>query len=165
MLPGHFEYAGRLHGAFPVFTLGISVSWGFSPELVRPGESPDNQQYIIMASVFILDNDRDTREMLCAVYEISGVRSCVTAPSVEAMKGEENSVLNTNLAVLDMNLGPGQPSGTDAYRWLMDHHYQGKVVILTGHGISHPLVKDAARCGVPVLEKPVDIDTLMELLR
>lgn len=118
-----------------------------------------------MASVFILDNDRDIREMLCAVYAMSGVHECITTASVDAMVNDPDSVLHTDLAVLDMNLGPGQPSGSDACRWLREHRYRGKIAFLTGHGRAHPLVLEAERQGARIFEKPVDIEVLTQLIR
>jgi DNA-binding NarL/FixJ family response regulator len=61
-----------------------------------------------------------------------------------------------SLAILDINLGAGEPSGVDVYHWL---HAQG-------HAKDHPLVKQAVQInGVKVFEKPMGIDDLTALVR
>jgi DNA-binding NarL/FixJ family response regulator len=64
-------------------------------------------------------------------------------------------------AILDINLGQGEPTGIDAYHWLRSRGFSGRVVFLTGHAASHPLVREARLIGdAVVLEKPTGMDHL-----
>jgi FixJ family two-component response regulator len=76
-----------------------------------------------------------------------------------------DAALGCAVALLDVNLGARQPSGLDAYRWLRDHEYRGRVCFLTGHARSHPLVGQAlAMGGAHLVEKPITSDRLCELV-
>jgi FixJ family two-component response regulator len=69
--------------------------------------------------------------------------------------GEE--ALKCEVAILDINLGPNQPSGIEAYAWLRQKGYTGRIVFLTGHASNHPLVIEASRIGdAEVFSKPVE---------
>ena len=77
----------------------------------------------------------------------------------------QSEALRCDLALIDVNLGADLPNGLDAFAWLRAHDFQGRVVFLTGHARTHPLVERAHDLdGVPVLEKPVTLDTLLALL-
>ena len=84
------------------------------------------------------------------------------------MVGERLRVgaLGCGLALLDINLGAGVPSGLDAYRWLKDNGFPGRTVFLTGHARSHPLVREARELThVQVLSKPIESAVLLALVR
>jgi DNA-binding response OmpR family regulator len=103
--------------------------------------------------VLFLDDDEDLREVVGDVLATMGV-------VVEAIGSFDQLVSRDatrfDLAVLDINLGPGTPSGIDAYRWLKDHRFGGRTVFLTGHARSHPLVAEALRLGdASVYDKPI----------
>jgi FixJ family two-component response regulator len=69
------------------------------------------------------------------------------------------------VAILDVNLGPEVPSGLDVAEWLREHHFAGRIVFLTGHARSHPLVaqlKHDARA--EVLQKPVSPPALLRII-
>jgi hypothetical protein len=84
--------------------------------------------------------------------------------SLDEMKQLCANGLSWDLAILDVNLGGGQPSGVEAYRWLMGQSFAGRIVFLTGHARSFPDVAEAHALGVKVLEKPVPISCLLNLL-
>jgi FixJ family two-component response regulator len=68
-------------------------------------------------------------------------------------------------AILDINLGPGQPSGIDAYKWLRNNGYRGRIAFLTGHAGTHPLVIEATRIGdAEIFSKPVDPDQIQTIV-
>lgn len=73
-------------------------------------------------------------------------------------------VLSADLMFLDVNLGPCELNGIDAYKWLQDEGYLGKIYFLTGHAKSHPLVQQATQFGSVVLQKPLEINTLTLIL-
>jgi DNA-binding response OmpR family regulator len=110
--------------------------------------------------VFILEDDLDAREILSLVLrEAFSIDSIEAASFDEMIKG--NDVLSCSLAILDVNLGPGQRSGLDAYHWLREQHFPGNVVFLTGHAADHPLVRKARLLGeASVLSKPISLERL-----
>jgi FixJ family two-component response regulator len=117
------------------------------------------------AKVLLLDDDE---EMLAAMGElvrlISG-RPCLALRSLAQLQARRDEVLACERAILDVNLGPAQPSGLDAYEWLRAQGFRGKIAFLTGHALRHPLVARAsALAGVTVLQKPVNIDDVRGLL-
>jgi DNA-binding response OmpR family regulator len=75
-----------------------------------------------------------------------------------------SDVLSADLIVLDVNLGGGEKNGIDAYRWLQEKSFKGKIFFLTGHAESHPLVQKALEFGCQVLSKPLDVDKLKAIL-
>ena len=118
-----------------------------------------------MASVLVLEDDEDMRALLCELLVMSGVDGCVEAGSVRELEACGERVHRAQLALLDINLGAGNPTGLDAYEWLVRQRYGGQVVFITGHAATHPELRAAERLhGVRVLMKPVDPDVLIALL-
>jgi DNA-binding response OmpR family regulator len=116
-------------------------------------------------SILLLDDDRDLRTMLCDLFNCYGAR-CTAAGSLDEMKTlAVDRRLAFDVAIIDVNLGAGQPSGVDAYRWLRDQSFSGEILFLTGHARSFPGVAEAHALGVRVLQKPLAIDELLDLLR
>ena len=71
-----------------------------------------------------------------------------------------------DVGILDVNLGPGEPSGVDVHGWLRSHGFAGDVVFLTGHARTHPLVAAAvATPGTRVFAKPIDESELARLVQ
>lgn len=117
-----------------------------------------------MATVAVVDDDLDTRVLFEKVFEVLGVTTVLTYPSVEALQADRERVLGSSLAILDVNLGRGAATGLDAFAWLQNSRYSGRIVFLTGHAKTHPLVMRAAEMpGIEVLEKPVAFDQVAEL--
>jgi DNA-binding NtrC family response regulator len=119
-----------------------------------------------MTRVVLLEDDVDLRETMADILGLSMGAECVSVGSVEDLKARRSEALRAQLVLLDINLGADQPSGVDAYQWLRENGYEGRVVFLTGHGAAHPLVKEARRVGgAEVLTKPVPYAQLTELVR
>jgi FixJ family two-component response regulator len=119
-----------------------------------------------MAAVLILDDDADLREVLCEMLLLSGATSCLGASGLAELQHREHEALACDLAILDINLGPGQPSGVDASRWLVRCGFRGRILFLTGHAACHPLVVEAAKLArTEILAKPLDGSRLVELLQ
>jgi FixJ family two-component response regulator len=117
-------------------------------------------------SVLLLDDDEDLRPALADL--IARLAHCHVVPlgSVAELDKSNSCALKTNIAFLDVNLGPNEPNGLDAYRWLKSHGYEGKILFITGHAKSHPTVQAALNTGnAKLLTKPVPIETLMEHVR
>jgi FixJ family two-component response regulator len=114
--------------------------------------------------LFVEDND-DLREVFVELVNVVLGRRCVGVPSYEELVALGEKALGCDVAVLDINLGPNRPSGVDAYTWLRDNGYTGRIVFLTGHATSHPLVVEANRTGdAEIFSKPVDPDRLHLLI-
>ncbi|QRK10276.1 response regulator [Archangium violaceum] len=118
-----------------------------------------------MLRVLVLEDDEDLRSILCELLLLSGADACVSAGSVAELRRKADEALGCGLALLDINLGEGVPSGLDAYRWLRDNGFPGRTVFLTGHARSHPLVREALELTqVQVLSKPIQSKVLLELV-
>lgn len=117
-------------------------------------------------SVLVLDDDEDLRDLVGLFLEdAAGVR-CLLLGSVAELMERRDEALRCSLAILDVNLGFGEPTGIDAREWLRANGFEGRVVFLTGHARQHPALRsEAEREGLQVLEKPVDPETLVALVR
>ena len=119
-----------------------------------------------MLRVLVLEDDADLRTILCELLSLSGADACVGAASLAELQRQRVEALGCGLALLDINLGAGVPSGLDAYRWLKDNGFPGRTVFLTGHARSHPLVREALELThVQVLSKPIESKVLLALVR
>lgn len=119
-----------------------------------------------MLRVLVLEDDADLRAILCELLLLSGAEACVSAVSVAELQRKRVEALGCGLALLDINLGAGVPSGLDAYRWLKENGFSGRTVFLTGHARSHPLVREALELThVQVLSKPIESKVLLALVR
>lgn len=118
-----------------------------------------------MRRVLVLEDDDDLRGLLCELLQLSAPEvHTVCVGSYAELLRRRDEALDCGLALLDVNLGAGVPSGLDAYRWLREHGFGGRTVFLTGHAHSHPLVREAYELThVRVLSKPVDSDVLLAL--
>jgi FixJ family two-component response regulator len=115
--------------------------------------------------ILLLDDDEDVREAIADLVRTTSGRSCVSLGNYAALKPNRGRVLACTLAILDVNLGEGEPSGVDAYEWLCNERFAGRIVFLTGYGTNHPLVQRACTMGGPqVLTKPLDLDELRVLI-
>jgi FixJ family two-component response regulator len=115
--------------------------------------------------IVVLDDDEDLRLSLADAIRLFAGLDCVALGSYADLLSQSDDVLGCALAILDVNLGAGMPSGLDAYQWLCDHDYRGQIVFLTGHAWSHPLVAAAGGLrGARVVQKPMSVDALRALL-
>jgi FixJ family two-component response regulator len=114
-------------------------------------------------SVLFVDDDSDLREVLGELLESEGA-TCLSVGSVHELVALGPKALGCDLAILDVNLGPGQPSGLNARSWLLDNAFRGRVVFLTGHSHTFPGLSEARALGVDVFEKPASVELILELL-
>jgi FixJ family two-component response regulator len=107
--------------------------------------------------VLIVDDDEDLRETLGDV--LASLDTCsVKAGSLRDVERRSVELSKCFLALLDINLGPNQPSGLDVCAWLIAHGFAGHIVFMTGHAAGYPLVNDARSMrGVAILQKPIDL--------
>jgi FixJ family two-component response regulator len=116
-------------------------------------------------TVLLLEDDADQLEMLSMALSLVCGRDSVRARSYDELMKLGVSALESAVALLDVNLGPRQPSGIDAYHWLREQKYRGRICFLTGHARSHPLVAQALAAGdAQLIEKPISTAQLCELV-
>lgn len=113
-----------------------------------------------MARVLIVEDDHDLAEVEHELLVAAGAM-CVVVHSLAEAQLAEDDVLRCDTAIIDVNLGLGQPSGVDVHAWLRSRGFIGRVVFLTGHARTHPLVRQAATTpGTTILAKPVSAHQL-----
>ena len=134
-----------------------------SPTVSPPhqdSESEIDTQFIL----FVEDND-DLRETFVELVTVVLERRCIGVGSYEELVALGEEALGCSVAILDINLGPHRRSGIDAYAWLRDKGYMGRIVFLTGHASTHPLVVEAKRMGdAEIFSKPIDPDRLRSIV-
>ncbi len=116
--------------------------------------------------IFVLEDDDDLRAVLVDLIQRSTHRDCLGLGNLDELRAQRTVALACSLAILDVNLGSGQPSGLDAFAWLRAERFAGRIIFLTGHASSHPLVERAREMGhAIVLPKPLEMSKLLELLQ
>jgi DNA-binding NtrC family response regulator len=115
-----------------------------------------------MPRILICDDDPDIAEVMGEFFQDHGI-DCITAHSFDEVVARRSEVLGCSLAILDVNLGPGRPSGADVFHWLQRERFGGRVVFLTGHAVTSRILDAARTLGVPILSKPIGADTLIRL--
>ena len=116
--------------------------------------------------VIFLDDDPELRAVVVELFDLIGV-ACDAIASVAELQErlDRGSDGGYDVAILDINLGPRVPSGLDAYRWLRERRFSGRIAFLTGHARSHPLVEEVHRLGdALVYAKPISLDALRRIL-
>lgn len=117
-----------------------------------------------MARVFVLDDDDDLRFLLSTVFEQFGAEKCLAFASLNDLRANAESALHCDLAVLDVNLGNGKPTGLDALAWLTENHFRGRIAFLTGHARANPdLLTAVENNGVQIYEKPITVEKLQQM--
>ncbi len=117
------------------------------------------------ASVLFVDDDPDLCAIMNETFFRLGARRCHTVSSLQEVQEMGGQIHDFDLAVLDINLGPGLPNGVEVFHWLEDHGFEGRIVFLTGHAHDDPrVVTAAAITGAVILSKPVRSDDLRRLM-
>lgn len=114
--------------------------------------------------VTFLDDNEDLRTVIQSLIEFQLGMSCLSIASFQQMKKYSAEVLNSQVIILDIELGMNQPSGIDAFKWLISQSFQGRIFFLTGHGRSHPLVREAEKAGVTIWEKPISATEMVRAI-
>jgi DNA-binding NtrC family response regulator len=117
------------------------------------------------AKIVFLDDNQDLRELMPALLASTVGEECLCFGSLAEIESHMEEVLCAKIAILDINLGPNAPDGVDAFHWLVDHGFRGKVVFFTGHARTNPQVALAEKNGVAILEKPLHPDKLISCVR
>ena len=118
-----------------------------------------------MRTVLFVDDSSDLCQVIELMCQSLPEVECMCATAMSAVLERAAQVLRTRLAILDVNLGPGEPSGVEIYRWLKGQNYRGKIVFLSGHARTDPLVEEAATIsGVDFFQKPLGFDQIEALI-
>ena len=118
-----------------------------------------------MRTVLFVDDSCDICQVIEVMCQSLPEVECVCVTSMSAVLERASQVLRTGLAILDVNLGPGEPSGVEIYRCLKGQNYRGKIVFLSGHARTDPQVEEAARIsGVDFFQKPLGFGQLEALI-
>jgi len=113
-----------------------------------------------MKVLFVDDED----ELVSAVVErlgLRGIRAVGATSGVEAL--ERMDAEGFDVVVLDVKM-PGL-GGLDVVRHINRRHPGMKVVLMTGHGSVEDSETGLSLGAVAYLQKPVDLDTLIDILR
>lgn len=105
--------------------------------------------------VIFLDDNQELRQLLQDIVEARLQIPCAGFGDVPTLKLNGPSVFNSQVIILDIELGFKQASGLEAYTWLLENNYKGHIFFLTGHGHTNPLVQKAVQLGATIWEKPI----------
>jgi FixJ family two-component response regulator len=131
-----------------------------SPPVPRVPDSVMGTDFVL----YVEDND-DLRELVVELVTVVLKRRCVGVGSYEELAALGKDALRCRVAILDINLGADRRSGIDAYGWLRGQGYKGRIVFLTGHANTHPLVVEAQRIGdAEIVSKPIEPDRLRSIV-
>ena len=120
----------------------------------------------LVESALIVDDDEDLRDTVSDVFALAGVKRRVLAASLADVVSQADAALASQLAVVDVNLGEGRPTGVEVSTWLREHGFGGAIIFLTGHATNDPRV--AAAAAVPntrIMAKPISFGELTTLVR
>jgi FixJ family two-component response regulator len=130
----------------------------------HPARTPRHPDEYNGTMLLVVDDDEDLLRMLDTLFARSGVPH-VCASSLEQVRALGDVLPSLKTALLDINLGAGQPTGVDIAHWLREHGYVSRVIFITGHAPDHPMVKRAAGISDRILEKPIVPRQLLEIVR
>jgi FixJ family two-component response regulator len=116
-----------------------------------------------MDGILVLDDDADVRDSMELALQEAGAGYVLAAARFRDL--EASGVLDCSCAVLDVNLGPNEPTGIDAARWLRNQGFTGRILFLTGHAGAYPSIRQTCdELNASLIEKPADIDRLLDVI-
>ena len=119
----------------------------------------------VAEKVIYLEDSEDLRSLMSHLIKSRLGEDCLCLASVKDLIKAEKIALNSKIIILDINLGAGEPTGLDAFDWLQEQGFKGKIFFLTGHAYSHPLVAKACASGAEVWNKPILTNKIFPALR
>jgi DNA-binding NtrC family response regulator len=119
----------------------------------------------MLETVLLVDDDEDLRAAMDEVLHRLGVRRLIEAGSLRDVEDQREEALACQIALVDINLGYGEPTGINVFEWLEREGFRGRVVFLTGHGSQDPRVQHAAKlAGSRVASKPLTTAKLRDMI-
>lgn len=153
-----------VHASVALRPTGIRERTHETPAKCLSRRSPVNWSTMVDAVLFV-DDDEDLRAVVRDTLLRLGVQRVVLADSLRQVQESGDDALRCDLAILDINLGNGQPSGLEVHEWLRCRHFVGRIAFLTGHAGNDPRVRSAASlAGSHVATKPLMVAGLRELI-
>jgi DNA-binding response OmpR family regulator len=111
------------------------------------------------ARILVIEDDRHVRSLLCDVLRTWGYQVDVAAGGREGLERfdpDRHDVVLTDFAMPEL-------TGVDVVAGLRDRDREVPVIMLTGS--IRDLDRDGRRLGFRVLHKPLDIDSLRQVIR
>jgi response regulator RpfG family c-di-GMP phosphodiesterase len=139
----------------------------FNKNLMNPdlGKRQDFASRCSMKKIFFLDDSPDFLFLAKKFVENRCDCLALTTENFESTKKNESSILDTDIAFLDINLGANSPSGVDVYHWMRNKGYKKPIYFLTAHAESSSEIRSIEASGeVTVLSKPLRPDTLKNII-
>ena len=112
----------------------------------------------LKAKVLLVDDEEDFVENLSQRLEIRGLKVTAATRGEDAVSFADNQ--NFDAIVLDLAM-PGM-GGLETLKKIRDKHPDAEIIILTGHGSVKSSVEAMKLGAEDFLEKPVDINDLLE---
>lgn len=111
-----------------------------------------------MKKILLLEDNIELCKLLKRMFTGFGVTEVSVFHSYSEVTSLAKEELVFDIAVLDVNLGLGEKTGIDAFDWLIENDFKGKVIFLTGHASSYGMLpKLTDRPNVFLLDKPSEI--------
>lgn len=118
-----------------------------------------------MKKILLLDDNKELCTLMEKMFEQFGTTEVSSFHSYSEVESIADK-LNFDLAFLDVNLGINARSGIDVFNLLMQKGFKGKIVFLTGHASSYPLLKKTLEYpNVRLLEKPADVAVIESIVQ
>jgi len=116
-------------------------------------------------SILLVDDDQALLDSLAMVVETMAAGVAIKARGLGDVQSQRDEAVACDSAIIDINLGLGEPTGVDVYRWLRSSGFGHKpITFLTGHAKTHPDIVEASRLGdCAVYSKPIDMDLFLKI--
>lgn len=111
--------------------------------------------------VLLLDDNVEFCEVMKDLLVFINIRQIDCLNSYEEFIRHD---LNVDAALLDLHLGRGK-SGIDAFMWLQQKSFKGRIIFFTGLGTSKELEEHLNLPNVFLLEKPARLEEIERSLR
>lgn len=139
---------------FPAKCTVLSLQKEQPPEVI--------EDYDGKASILVVDDEPQLRDIACAIVRRLGYSVAVTATGEEAVNYiRENKV---DLVLLDMLLGDGI-SGFETYQRMIEINPGQKAIIVSGYSTSEEVRQTMALGAFSIIKKPYSIDALSRTIK
>ena len=118
-----------------------------------------------LARIVFLDDNDDLRELMSLLLAATLGEECRCFDNVMEFQNHLDEILRATVVILDINLGRNTPDGVDAFHWLRERGFRGKVLFFTGHARTNPQLRSAETKGATILEKPLNPEKLVSIVK
>ncbi len=111
--------------------------------------------------VLLVDDEPDFLEAMAARMQVRGIDVTTTTSTIDALSMAENKSFD----VIVMDLMMPEMAGLEALKALKDLKPESQIILLTGYA-TREIEAEALKLGaVDLIEKPADIERLLEKIR